>query len=580
MLALAGSQRYLAGIVFIMLFVSLHVMSVEAQTAAEEISRVYSREAYSIIDEAPDEAYALAGIALEFDETNTDALHIRGAIDAREQETRARAIEYLERAEGNGDFSITSEREARLLLADLLIDSMRYEQALNVLEPRLHEEPYDPDALARQIRALRLSGRTDVATRLAEQGDRVYSDDPRFFGELVRLRDNPGRDAYRRLELRPLPDNQRWLSTVRYVAASTGDDNVRAEAVELYLENGGDDPQIYVYADSMNDEQRVGEFLEDGGARDLLLVQQMYERLSEEGRALLEEEFRGFTGTLEVDRRRRGLTEEVLTFSEGSLREWSIDSSVNGRPERVFTFTATDENGDSETRLEEAVHYGEDSTVTMRYIEYPELDYVDFGPERLHFRPGEVVRPMFERGSEWPQGNLNVFYDYGLEDPSQERLADVAIEKSSVIDQAYLLQEFEDRQVVRSARLDEGVRVLESSDTLHDGVVDKVSYYEDGSLRYTLEDPRGSGEFEVFREYARGVLSWTGYDTNGDGNYDFIESYEDGRMAEWDYDHDGIVDVRHYEFVDGTTRTQFLRFLSRPVRIRIDRVWTEPSSGL
>ncbi|MFW5995113.1 MAG: tetratricopeptide repeat protein [Spirochaetia bacterium] len=580
MLALAGSQRYLAGIVFIMLFVSLHVMSVEAQTAAEEISRVYSREAYSIIDEAPDEAYNLAGIALEFDETNTDALHIRGAIDAREQETRARAIEYLERAEGNGDFSITSEREARLLLADLLIDSMRYEQALNVLEPRLHEEPYDPDALARQIRALRLSGRTDVATRLAEQGDRVYSDDPRFFGELVRLRDNLGRDAYRRLELRPFPDNQRWLSTVRYVAASTRDDNVRAEAVELYLENGGDDPQIYVYADSMNDEQRVGEFLEDGGARDLLLVQQMYERLSEEGRALLEEEFRGFTGTLEVDRRRRGLTEEVLTFSEGSLREWSIDSSVNGRPERVFTFTATDENGDSETRLEEAVHYGEDSTVTMRYIEYPELDYVDFGPERLHFRPGEVVEPVFERGAEWPQGNLNVFYDYGLEDPSQERLADVAIEKSSVIDQAYLLQEFEDRQVVRSARLDEGVRVLESSDTLHDGVVDKVSYYEDGSLRYTLEDPRGSGEFEVFREYARGVLSWTGYDTNGDGNYDFIESYEDGRMAEWDYDHDGFVDVRHYEFVDGTTRTQFLRFLSRPVRIRIDRVWTEPSSGL
>lgn len=574
-----GNRRHGGGrttLRLLTVFLTISAVSLRGQTPADEISGVYSREAYSIVEEAPEEAYELAGIALEFNDANADAYHVRGVIDAREQETRGRAAERLEEALDLGGFSVTSERDARLLLSQLLIDSRRYDQALAVLEPLLEARRFDQDALFLEIRAERLRGRGDTAMELAEEADRVYSDDPRFFGELVRLEENPGADMLRRLETRPFPDNEHWLSTVRYFAANATGDDAKASAVDLYLEHGGSDPAIYIYAESLEEDERVESFLEAGGGEDLLLVQQMYERVSEEGRAVLEQEFSGFTGTLEVDRRRRGLAEESLRFSDGNLREWRIDTSVDGRPEWILRFDDR-ASPEGDPGLEEIVGNMDGSRTTVRYVRYPEVEYMDFGTERFYFTPQSLMYPVLEGESEWPDGELNVFFDYGVEQPAERRLSDEPPEQSSVIDDAYLLQEFEDGQVVRSARLRQGVRVLESSDTLGDGLVDRVSYFEEGIMRYTLEDPRGVGAFEVFREYAQGELSWTGYDTNRDGNYDFIESYEDGRLAEWDYDDDGVVDVRHYDFVDGSTRTQFLRFLSRPVEIRIDRVWTQPN---
>lgn len=563
----AESFVYRAALVAVFVLVS----TVAAVGQSEQLSRLYAREAYVALGIDPEEAVRLADVSLSYDQENADALHARAAAHAREQRTRYRAVDDLDRAVNLGGFRETSSREAHLLLARLQVDSGRPGEALDALDRVLEADPFDADALVLQLRALRESGRLDEAFALASEADLLYPDDPRVLDELLRLDPAPGYEQLRRLEEAPRPDDGRWLRAVLYYAEHAAEDADRRRAVSLYREYGGDDPAIYLYDDSTDDEERVERFFDDGGGEDINLIQELYDQLGETGRALLEEEFEAYTGELVIDRHRRGLYEQEFMFEGGAIARWRIDEDVNGRAEMVLRF-------DPETGEPVSVSRGTaEEAITLRYRRYPQVAYADIGDERLFLRPGAVEYRILSSAEPWFEQRPDVFFDYALSSDTPPLSRDI------LLPDAYLVQRVDGDRVERATRLRNGIPVLESSDTLRDGNVDTVRYFEDGQVRRAVRDPTGDGVFSVFEEYENGVLSRTGYDSNRDGTYEFIESYENGRSVEWDTPigeaddpGDGLVDIRYIEFDDSTSRTEFLRFLDPPVSVRIDRVWTVP----
>ncbi len=537
----------------------------EAFGQSQQLSRLYAREAYVALGIDRSEAIRLANVSLSYERENADALHARAAAFARDQSTRYRALRDMEAAVGFGGFQETSEREARLRFSRLLVDSMRYEEALNAISPVLEADPFDMNARVLELRALRESGRLDEAFARARDADRLFPDDPRVLDELIRLDYAPGYEQLRRLEEDPRPGDGRWLRAVLYYVEHAAGEEDRRRAVSLYREHGGTHPAIYVYDDSLGEEERVERFLEAGGGEYINLIQELYERISGTGQALLEAEFEDFSGELVLDRDRRGLFEQDFLFEDGMLARWRIDENVDGRPETVLRFDAR--TGEPEV-LE---RYTGHRQIALRYRRYPEVAYADLDNQRLFLRPGAVEYPALHENEPWFEQPLDVFFDYRLAGDTPP------VTQDSLLLETYLVQQFDDDSVVRSIRLRDGIPVLESSDILGDGKVDTVRYFENGQVRRVLRDPTGDGSFPVFEEYGNGVLSWTGYDSNRDGSYDVIESYEDGRRAEWDTEGDGLVDIRHFEFVDSRTRTDFLRFLDPPVTLSIDRIWTVPT---
>ncbi len=559
--SLSGNRRISAVLLAAVLVVSGAAV---AGAQSQELSRIYAREAYVALGIDRDEAVRLADVSLSYDQTNVDALHARAAALARDQSTRHSAIRDLERAVYIGGFRETSVRDAHLLFSRLLVDSGRYDEALSAVAPLLDADPFDTDARVLELRALRKSGRLDEAFARARQEDLLYPDDPRMLYELVRLDRQPGYEQLRRLEEEPKPEDDRWLRAVLYYAEHAAGDEDRRRAVSLYREHGGTDPAIYLYDESIGDEERVERFLQAGGGEDITLIQELFDRLTGSGRALLEAEFEDYSGLLVHDRERRGLHEEDFLFEDGALARWRIDENVDGRPEAVVRF-------DPRTGEPEEVELtSEDLRVTLGYRRYPEVAYADIGDERLFLIPGAVDYPFLDPDQPWFSQPLNVFFTYEPADDVPE------LSREILLRETYLVHEMDGDRVARATRYRDGIRVLESSDILGDGRVDTLRYFDDGRVQRAVRDPAGDGTFPVFEEYGNGVLLWTGYDSNRDGTYDVIESYEDGRRLEWDTEGDGLVDIRHFDFVDSTTRTEFLRFLEPPVSLRIDRVWTVP----
>ena len=569
------------------------VTSLTAQS--QQLGDLYARESYGLLEEHPAEARERAETALSYDQENSDALHVLAMVDALDQSTRHRAVSRLEEAIELGRFRHTSQREARLLFGELLLNAGEHDASREVIEPILFGDPvgrrdqgdyvdqgdhfdqgdyvdridhFDRDALWLWARALKRSGDTAAAYATARVADTLYPDDPRFFRIILELDDAPGFEELRRIENDPMPENPHWHALLlRYVrvAATEAD---RERAVRLYLEYDGDDPAIFRYAHHLEEEERISRFFEHGGDRDIGLIHSLYEEVGETGRTLLRERFDRFTGALIRDRERRGLADERFDFENGVLVRWEIDERVDGRPEWIIEFSPEDGEPQRVVRRLD-IREGVDE-VELTYRQYPEVARATVGDERLFLRPRSFAFPILDPDSPWFESVHSVFFPFSLAVPPFEPRRD------RLLTESYLVQRIEEERVTASVRLRNGVPVLESRDTLGDGRVDSVFYYEEGTVRRALRDPVGDGFFDVFEEYDEGVLSWIGYDSNRDGIYDFIESYEDGRLAEWDYDGDGQVDVRYESFVDETTRTRFLRFLDPPIELRIDRIWTTP----
>lgn len=535
---------------------------------SRQLGDLYARESYRLLEEHPEEAIERAEVALSYDRENADALHVLAMVDALEQATRYRAISRLEQAIEFGRFRHTSQREARLLLADLLLNAGEYVASLEIIEPVLAGDALDPDALQLSARALKRSGDTAAAREVAREADMLYPDDPRFFRILLDMDDAPGFEELRRIETNPMPDDRHWYALLLHYAGVATTESERERAVRLFLEHGGSDPAIFLYAQHLDDEERIERFFEHEGDRDIGLVQEMYAKVGDTGRRLLRERFDRFSGTLIRDRERRGLAEERFVFERGRLARWEIDERVDGRPEWIIEFTTGDGKPLSVLRRTDSLSGSQ--AVELTYRRYPEVERATVGDERLFLRPRSFEFPILDQDSPWFEEPHSVFFPFSLEPPPFEP------ERDRLSMNSYLVQQMKEGRVAASVRLRDGIPILESRDSLGDGRVDWVLYYEEGALRRALRDPVGDGRFDVFEEYDEGVLSWIGYDSNRDGIYDFIESYEDGRLAEWDYDGDGTVDVRYESFVDETTRTRFLRFLDPPVELRINRIWTAP----
>lgn len=535
---------------------------------SRELARIYAREAAELVDEADEEAISLADVALAYEPNSSDAQHVRALLHARSQSGRRDAIELLAAAVERPDFRVTSRREAHLKLAQLLLDSGEFDGSGEALAPLLESNPHDADALSLEVERLLRSGQRSAAFSVASNADALFSDDPRFFSALVRLDPSPGYEQLRRLETEPYEGNEWWFRAVRHYAAHASSADDRERSVTLYVEHGGGDPEILLYDEASDDLSRVESFIESEGTIDIGLTQRLYQSVGEESRERLRDELNGLSGTLILDRLRRGLSEQRFSFEEGRLRSWEIDENVDGRPEWVIHFASDGEPSSVRARVD-------NSEIEYEFRRYPEVRSALHGNSRYFFRSRRVELPLLSGDSPWFVERLDPFFPYALALPSGDA-ANRLHDRRFLEAEAYLVQELDDEGSVRnSTRYRDGVPVLRVSDTLGDGRVDRLEYFEEGVIRRALRDPTGSGDFDLFEEYSKGVPSWIGYDNNRDGIYDFIENYDDGRMAEWDYDGDGFVDVRFLEFVDGRTRTEFLRLLERPVSLRIDRVWRE-----
>jgi tetratricopeptide (TPR) repeat protein len=225
--------------------------------------------------------------------------------------------------------------------AEIALRSGRPADALDVLQLRLGEAPYDEPRFYRlRSRALADLGRTGEAVELTEEGlDRFPGNVPLF---AQRFNREPAPDPLLVRRLRRLeeaaPDYRRLL--LSYADRLDNPAERRAE-IERYFDLGGEDPlaSVLMLEVTEDPEAELERFQTLGGLEDKYLIERSYAALPEgDAKTRLRELLRDYTGVMDRDENRDGFIDARYELQGGDLRRWVQDRNSDGVPELDVTF--------------------------------------------------------------------------------------------------------------------------------------------------------------------------------------------------------------------------------------------------
>lgn len=558
------------------------------------------------------EAEELAAEGLSYDGADSDLLYLWALAALKSRDDAAASLAALEAALLSGRFSMFEAGAARLLRAELLVRTRRFEKALAALD-ELERAPAAASASfpsrasdALRLRALALYGlgRRPEAVAALQAAARRHPDDPRFArlfferGEagaagsggpagaapsgaskaeadlaaafLGRLGDRGGKPGLSSL------DPELLLLSVPWMAGA----EARRDAVAAYRAAGGRGLRSTALAleyGLLSEEAATAEAF----AGSEPLSPGFLERLealvgTEKGRAALSAALRRYSGPFAADRDGDGQREETALYRDGRLASFRLDADQDGRPDRLVSFR--------DGLPAEALLAGKDYSLRLAYGAYPAVESLRFealppdpgvpgrglppkDPSRIReysFAPEAFAFPLLSFLPFPSPLDDGLYLPLPLDPPEPtERAAASA---------AYLLRVLGPGEEIRVS-LDGGTPLR--LDRLRDGRLYSSLPFERGLPLVESLDADGDGRFETERgrdaplppgarpfldaegAYEEGAVSWTRVDADGDGLFEYREELRFPYRKEWDLDSDGLADAAQYALAGGGLVREF-----------------------
>lgn len=499
-------------------------------------------------------AAQLASLALEHNESSSDALLVRSLAYAGNQEMTQVALSSAKAAIAADTWQRFHPLEGSIALASLLIQIREYDSVQSVIDS-LRESITSPDLADHWIsttryldaRSLYSLGQVAAANEAIEAGLARYPNDSRLFH--LEMLQEPFPSYRQRAELERLlretgTADEYLMASILLYAESASSEAEQRWGMDLYLEQNGSDPAIALVAakldgwdagvtlfEALDGYQRVDVM------RDLLALM--------DDNASIPLGATEFAGKSWVDSDRDGFAEQLFYTEGGFIVSWQVDENQDGVPEYDVQF------GDGEPSS--VVVRTNAVPVTIRYDVYPfarsvEITHPD-GKEVLTVRPSSVI---FRVAESIPAEGAKLVVPISLPARLPTLDLDAYHRSSHQIDWTGGVEGGSDRRFYES-----GLLVRSMHDTDGDGAWDRLAVYTDELPLAVLRDIDGDGYFEVAETYESGRLAAVIVDDNDNGIPDLYERREESGTRDWDLNEDGSIDVREFGILVDEVRRSF-----------------------
>ncbi|MBP7095170.1 MAG: hypothetical protein KBC36_03660 [Spirochaetia bacterium] len=534
-------------------------LAVPPAAAQSEWERSASRSYFERAREAAGagrvtEARALLHSARSFAPAESDALYLEALLGLGLDLPRFEAEAMLKTAIAANGFSAYSMDEARRLLARVLYETKRYDEALATLPGK----GADPESDWIRAACLRFSGDRDGFLAALATGMDRHPFDPRFgrlYVDSGGFPSEPAGGSEREIRERVLSRLSSWSLVDPELPALVrlpGREADALAALRAFRAQGGRSGATSVLA------VRSGLVSAPRAAAEILSGGSVYRRdveaLIEASRDADEREaitalLLGWSGALLADANGDGIPEARAAYRNGAIVRFELDLDQDGRAELAVHLS------EGAPVRAEAVLSGE--TVSVAYGAWPgvaELAWESGGEVRRYwFAPGAFSLPLLSFDELASSGSrpFRLARRSAVAVPTERAAASLAFAASRV-----------DLRSTESFDIEAGVPA-DSFRTDAQGVV-AVVHRERGAVSLELLDFDGDGIFEGRRtwladdgELARSTPRLLEVDLDGDGRPDYRETYVPSPSREWDYDGDGLWDASVRPGPDGSETWEF-----------------------
>lgn len=527
---------------------------------------------------------ACFGIA--YDDSVSDLWYLYAVSENALGKTKAAVLPLLEKAIKNDSWTNYNRDNARLLYADILCDTGRMSEALNVLDgqPFL----YSSDSELIRIKCLYRLGDSSSVSKARNKIDgarRIYPSDTRFPLVFFKNESPVSSDAaVRRLSsffvsrldsyLQIEPEN----SELEIYSALFSSGETKSRILKSFNAKGFKHP-LYAQAaldeGLMNEQEAAGYIFAFADEKiDYSIFKDFILKLSENDSCSLAEKYlSAFSGSFSFDTDKDGIENLIVKFSRGRPQEISFDKNQDGEQEwNVLCDFGAPVSG-----------YCRELKMNFFWEKFPYLNYAEFlrdkePVEKFNFVP-ETLKwsPVFiERDHEISEKlgfdlfipnvdnagcRLNIAdfldsaSDFEISISGNEKIRFILLNGN--IQQA--LYYSSDGRLYAQAHFENNIPVFRTVDFDKDGIFEVTEFYSVDSEKkmkiHSLEDERQivKNLFGLPSGNAEFYLRMIQIDRNNDTVPDFTEEYleNSGKISSWDTDGDGEWNVRHIVYPDG-----------------------------
>jgi len=546
------------GAAFLPLLAALAVAALPA-AAQSDWERSASRTYFERAREAANagrvtEARSLLVSARAFAPAESDALYLEALLGLGLDLPRFEAEAMLKTAIAANGFSSYSMDQARRLLARVLYETKRYDEALATLPGT----GSDPEGDWIRAACLRFAGDRGSFLAALATGMGRHPFDPRFgrlYVDSGGYPSGPAEASEREVLERVLSRLQSWSLVDPELPALLRLPDREAEtlaALRAFRAGGGRSGATSVLAvrsGLVSAPRAAAEILSGGNAKRRDVEALIDASRDTDERSAISALLLGWSGTLLADANGDGIPEARTAYRNGTALRFELDLDQDGRAELDVQLS------EGAPVRAEAVLSGE--TVSVAYGAWPgvaELAWSSGGEVRRYwFAPGSLALPLlsFDELPSAAGRPFRIFRRSAVAVPTERAAASLAFAASRV-----------DLRSTESFDVEAGIPA-DSFRTDDRGVV-AVVHRERGAVSLELLDFDGDGIYEGRRtwlvddaELARSTPRTLEVDLDGDGRPDYRETYVPSPSREWDYDGDGLWDASVRPGPDGSETWEF-----------------------
>ena len=492
----------------------------------------------------PDRAIRELNRSLEFYPDFSESLYLLFRVQEKKQEATYENLSYIDRALESGTWRITDPASVMLDKGRILLRIGMLNDAAAVLEEIQRQGSRTPSLVVLMADLELAKDQPIEAMKLVRSGLAEFPDNDLLnfrFGEIYHrfgMTANARSFFQRMVDLHPNSPEYLWA-----LINSELDEELKIKLLTGYFENGGINPKADMLALDLGagePEFFIKRFFENGGGNQMVLLSQLGEVMSDKPAALREavlDRIVPLTGNRYVDENDDTFYEEMYTYRDGVLSQWTIDRNQDGVAEAVFNIQ---ENVFSSI----SVHQPEE--ILYSFDPYPYLRqvmYVDQDSSVLY----ELANPPIKRltvqkglnpESAWPIKRMFI-----KTTPSVPSRADIARGSYRITEAAR-----SEETPRRIWHLSDGSFVSVTEDRNSDGYMEYGLTFDDAAIWTGSVDLDEDGKFDALEKWVNGELKSIAFDEDQDQQYEYYQLFSDSQSSvhQWDFNEDGIVDYEAF----------------------------------
>ena len=472
------------------------------------------------------DAYSLSDIALSFNSESSDAKLIH-AVSGIKSGLSNNPIGELSESIIADNWFFYSEISARFYLSEYMYWNGNIDKAFLNLAPFKKKLLIDPIFAEFFIRASLGVGRTDVATKTAEDLLEIYPFDN--YAQLILAKYSP---AWLKKSIKIIqqgdPLNIVSKQVVQFLIKNSTDCSYLRK---FYMNKWGDD-RFYNISNLCNNKDKLFENLVLLYPDNILVE---YNELSwiyrlfdtEKEKQTVITRINSIDITVGYDSNNDGFNDTEALYKKGKIVSFSFDSNNDDLKDYIVDVDILPVSLKVNTSKQSVLYY---------YNKYPNIVSAKVSNEEFIYEyqliPYELNLDIIHLPSNVMEGIPSIINTAVL--PDNDSMSAVSAHKKVTN------RKNNSRTEYRMIDLDESVERVIS----FDGIKILERHYKDSVLITASKDSDNDGVFDTIFQYEDGVLQSISFDENDNGIYEYIQNFENGSVRSWDFNEDGVVDFR------------------------------------